>query len=80
LKSHGIGIGKSITSYPSVKAEVMEGAYYKYKEDPVVIDGDLITSRGPGTALEFSLAIVEKLFGKEKATEVGRGMLYVGSG
>jgi hypothetical protein len=37
--------------------------------------GDLITSRGPGTSIEFALAITEYLVGKEKADEVGKGML-----
>lgn len=41
----------------------------------VVIDGDMITSRGPGTAIEFALALVEKLFGAEKAKEVAAPMV-----
>jgi 4-methyl-5(b-hydroxyethyl)-thiazole monophosphate biosynthesis len=41
----------------------------------VVIDGDIITSRGPGTAIEFALALVEKLFGAEKAREVAGPMV-----
>ena len=41
----------------------------------VVIDGDMITSRGPGTAIEFALALVEKLFGPEKAKEVAAPMV-----
>jgi 4-methyl-5(b-hydroxyethyl)-thiazole monophosphate biosynthesis len=32
-----------------------------YREDPVVVDGPFITSRGPGTALEFAVTIVEML-------------------
>jgi 4-methyl-5(b-hydroxyethyl)-thiazole monophosphate biosynthesis len=34
-----------------------------------------VTSRGPGTAIEFSLKLVELLFGKEKAKEVAEPML-----
>lgn len=37
--------------------------------------GNLITSRGPGTALEFSLALVEALVGKEMANSLANGML-----
>lgn len=37
--------------------------------------GTLITSRGPGTALEFSLAVVEALVGKEMANSLANGML-----
>lgn len=48
---------------------------YKYKEDKVVVDGNVITSRGPGTAFDFALVIVDKLVGKEKASEVAKAML-----
>jgi protein deglycase len=36
----------------------------------VVVDRNAITSQGPGTAVEFALALVEKLYGKEKMEEV----------
>jgi len=36
----------------------------------VVVDGKVITSRGPGTAMLFALTIVEELCGKEKRNEV----------
>jgi 4-methyl-5(b-hydroxyethyl)-thiazole monophosphate biosynthesis len=41
----------------------------------VVEDERVITSQGPGTALEFSLKLLEKLEGKEKAKEVAKRML-----
>lgn len=41
----------------------------------IFFSGNVITSRGPGTALEWSLAIVENLVGKEKADQVGKAML-----
>lgn len=44
-------------------------------EQRVVVDGNLITSRGPGTALEFALALVEQLYGSEKAKEVAVPMV-----
>jgi len=75
LKAHKIGLGKSLTSYPSTKDKMVEGNEYKYKEDRVVVDGTLITSRGPGTAIEFGLAIAEYLAGKEKSAEVAKGLL-----
>jgi 4-methyl-5(b-hydroxyethyl)-thiazole monophosphate biosynthesis len=46
----------------------------------VVIDGNCITSRGAGTAVEFSLTLVEQLQGKEKAQEVARGMAFMREG
>ncbi len=44
-------------------------------EQRVVLDGNILTSRGPGTALEFSLALVQLLFGEAKAREVARPMV-----
>ena len=41
----------------------------------VVIHGTCITSRGPGTALEFSLKLVELLFGEKKAKEISQAMV-----
>ncbi len=44
-------------------------------EQRVVVDGNLVTSRGPGTALEFALTLVEQLYGSEKAKEVAVPMV-----
>jgi 4-methyl-5(b-hydroxyethyl)-thiazole monophosphate biosynthesis len=41
----------------------------------VVEDGDLITSRGAGTAIDFGLALVKRLFGDTKAREVGEAIM-----
>ncbi len=43
----------------------------------VVIDGNTITSRGPGTSLEFALAIVELAKGKELRDKLASGMLLL---
>ena len=42
---------------------------------PFARDGDLITSRGPGTSLQFALALVDALYGREKADELAAQML-----
>jgi 4-methyl-5(b-hydroxyethyl)-thiazole monophosphate biosynthesis len=44
-------------------------------ESRVVVDGNCITSRGPGTALEFALKLVELLFSGQKAREISEAML-----
>jgi 4-methyl-5(b-hydroxyethyl)-thiazole monophosphate biosynthesis len=44
----------------------------------VVVDGNLVTGSGPGTAMEFALAVVEKLLGTEAAREVAEALLFVG--
>ncbi|GBM00139.1 Protein/nucleic acid deglycase DJ-1 [Araneus ventricosus] len=74
LKSHSIGTGKQITSHPCKQADLSTGEY-TYVEKRVVVDEHLITSRGPGTAFEFALAIVKYFFGKEKATSLINPML-----
>ncbi|XP_077269150.1 protein dj-1beta isoform X1 [Temnothorax americanus] len=76
LKTHNIGKGKRITSYPSMKKELCDD--YEYCEDKVVVDGNLITSRGPATAIDFSLTIVKELLDEERAKCVANGLLYEG--
>lgn len=72
---HGIGSGKTITSYPSM-ADKFKGTDYKYTEDKsVVVDGKLVTSRGPGTAFDFGLKLVELLVDKKTSDEIKAGML-----
>jgi 4-methyl-5(b-hydroxyethyl)-thiazole monophosphate biosynthesis len=44
----------------------------------VVIDGPIITSQGPGTAMEFALTLVEALFGPERKKQVAEPMLAAG--
>ena len=75
LKAHEIGKGKVVTSYPAFK-DALEG-YYKYSEDRVVVDGNLVTSRGPGTCFEFSLKIVELLVDKSTADKIKEGLLVM---
>ncbi|XP_003400744.3 protein dj-1beta-like [Bombus affinis] len=74
LKAHGIAKGKQVTSYPAMKDQLTD--YYKYLEDKVVTDGNLITSRGPATAFAFGLVIAEKLIDKQTADNVAKAMLY----
>ncbi|KAH9171054.1 class I glutamine amidotransferase-like protein [Lactarius sanguifluus] len=71
-----------LTSHPSVKKELDED--FDYREDPVVISGKLITSRGPGrstnsyrgTAFPFAFALVEGLCGAQKRLEVVHPMVF----
>jgi protein deglycase len=72
LKEAGI-IGKlCVTSHPSVKGD-MKGI--SYSEDRMVVDGNMITSKSPGTAMEFSLKLVEILFGQKRMELVNEGIL-----
>ncbi|KAG8184149.1 hypothetical protein JTE90_010191 [Oedothorax gibbosus] len=77
LKSHSIATGKKLTCHPCKQAELSTGEY-TYLEDRVVVDGNLITSRGPGTAMEFALSVVKYLVGEEKANSLAGPMLFDG--
>ena len=74
LKAHEIGKGKSITSYPAFKNDL--DGYYKYSDERVVVDGNLVTSQGPGTCFDFALKIVELLSDKETADKIQGGLLH----
>ncbi|MBI3611115.1 MAG: DJ-1/PfpI family protein [Nitrospirae bacterium] len=72
LSAAGLLRGKKVTSHPSVKAVLSEATYC---EDRVVVDGFIVTSRFPGTAMEFAIKLVELMEGRSKAEEVNRGVL-----
>ncbi|CAH0712817.1 unnamed protein product, partial [Brenthis ino] len=75
--AHGVAKNKRITSYPTTKDKIT--ADYTYVEgERVVVDGNIVTSRGPGTAYWFGLKLIEMLVGKEKADQVEKGMLISG--
>jgi 4-methyl-5(b-hydroxyethyl)-thiazole monophosphate biosynthesis len=40
----------------------------------VVVDGNILTSRGAGTAMDFGLLLIEKLMSAEKALEIARSI------
>ena len=65
-------IGKQATSYPGFK-EQMTGV--QYSEERVVKDGRIITSRGPGTSMDFALKLVEELKSSQVADAVRAAML-----
>jgi len=67
--------GKAATSYPGF-LDKMDLKNTQIKDQPVVHDGTVITSRGPGTAMDFALSLVEILTGKEKRDEVAAGLLW----
>ena len=48
----------------------------QYVEEPVAVDGNVITSRGVGTAIPFALALIEVLEGREKADQIADSIVY----
>jgi len=71
LASTGLLEGKKVTSFPGVLDAFAD---LDYRSDPVVQDGRLITSRGPGTAMDFALTLIENLLGMDKRNEVEAGL------
>lgn len=72
LKQAGV-LGYEYTCYPGAKEEI---GHPGYRDDlKVVTDGNVMTSQGPGTAVCFGLAIVERLVGTETMQAVKEGML-----
>ncbi len=73
LGAAGILDGKKATSYPGFEDQ-MTGA--EYQTDSVVVDGNIITSRGMGTAIEFGLAIVRYFTNEENAKQLKESIIY----
>ena len=69
----GILEGKKATIYPGMEAALKGG---QATGENVTVDGNVITGMGPAIALEFALALVKELKGKEAADEVASGMLF----
>ncbi len=72
----GILKGKKATCYPGL-GNMIESEGGTYVKEPVVIDGNIITSEGPGTTLMFAKAIISASVGKEKADETLSSMLAI---
>lgn len=70
----GLLEGRLATCYPSMEPELKCGTY---ETDKVVVSDHIITSRGMGTAIDFSLKMVELLYNKEQADALGRAIVYL---
>lgn len=72
LEAAGLLKGKRVTSYPNLEKELRSATY---STDPVVRDGNIVTSRGIGTSLDFALDIVRDMQSREVAEKLRSAML-----
>lgn len=73
LEAAGV-LKEGYTCYPSVEEQIKTPGY-RGDSDAVVESGNVMTSRGPGTAICFGLAIVKKLVGNEAYNGLRSGLL-----
>lgn len=72
LAPHGLLRGLKATCYPGLEKDLADAHAVNAR---VVVDGNCVTSQGPGTAIEFALKLLEVLFDAAKAEKVGKPML-----
>ena len=73
LARAGLLDGKRATSYPgALDTTTVPGL--DYREQAVITDGKVVTSRGPGTAMDFALQLIELLAGKTQRETVEAGL------
>lgn len=70
LATHQLEQDYHTTSHPGFTAQL-----HHFRNERTVVDRNCITSQGPGTALEFSLTLVEALLGAEKRAQVAAPMV-----
>lgn len=71
LAAAGVLVQRRATSFPGwLDADAAPGL--QLENAPVVRDGHIFTSRGPGTAMDFALVLIEALCGPDRAAEVER--------
>ncbi len=73
LEAAGVAGNYVGTIYPGMESEVN---YKEHSEDDVVKDKNLITAKGPATAMSFALEIINTLLGEEKRREIAEGLLF----
>ncbi|HYP91085.1 MAG TPA: DJ-1 family glyoxalase III, partial [Polyangiaceae bacterium] len=71
LETAGVLRGKRATAYPGSPLPTAQ-----YVEEPVVEDGKVVTSRGPGTTMAFALKLVERLSSPEIAKTTAEKLLF----
>lgn len=73
LSKAGIIAGRKATIFRGMESQLKSA---KYVDEPVVEDGNILTSQGPGTAMEFALVLLQRLTDGKKAEEVKAKLLF----
>lgn len=74
LAAAGLLDGKKATSYPGF-VDKLHLPGITYLADAVVVDGRIVTSRGPGTAMDFALELIRLLAGESVRDQVEAGLM-----
>jgi 4-methyl-5(b-hydroxyethyl)-thiazole monophosphate biosynthesis len=70
LTHHGLLSDKKATCFPAFSTKLQS-----FTGERVTVDDTIITSQGAGTAIEFTLELINKICGKEKMTEIKKSIL-----
>ena len=73
LEEAGVLEGKNFSCYPGFEEKIKSG---NFTDENVVVDGNVITGKGPAIAASLAFKLIEELVGKEKSDEVREGTLY----
>ena len=73
LHKAGVLENRAFTCYPGTEKEM---GRHDRSDEPVVVDGHIVTSQGPGTAITFALKLIELIDGAEASEQVASGMIY----
>jgi 4-methyl-5(b-hydroxyethyl)-thiazole monophosphate biosynthesis len=71
LDAAGVLTGKRATAYPGSELPSAQQV-----DERVVVDGNVVTGRGPGTSMEFALKVVERLSGAAVAKQTAEALLF----
>ena len=72
LQAAGVLNGRKATCHPSVRAQLTSA---QLQTDAVVVDGGIMTSQGPGTAIAFALALIRRVAGPAAAETVAKALV-----
>jgi 4-methyl-5(b-hydroxyethyl)-thiazole monophosphate biosynthesis len=74
LAQAGVLEGRTATSYPGALSALNDDRI-TISDQAIEIDGPIITSRGPGTAMDFTLKLIELLEGKDTRDQVEKKLV-----